>query len=190
MTKKLKKFKQANKTENLTFQSTKQTSDYGGQKHWIIKDSTFIHLCKENCNDIYDTLTLDSGMVKKFPKGTLNRVKRTGTDLKNGRELFEFCADNTPIEWGMSIDKIGEDTIVKVFSSGKSDEIAFSPSVNLVQFIHSHPNSPNNGELSIQDMSMAKYKSDNVKYTLYYDRKYRGFTYQGFNEGEYWEPNP
>ena len=179
-------------TENTISQSNAEQT-YSGKAHWSIKKGKIYHECKENeCHEIYDILALPSGKTMQFPRNTLRFSENPGIGQDVGKKLFEFCADNTDIEWGMEVCYLPEhdQTLVRIGSSNSADKIKFKLSENTVQFIHSHPNIPGNGEPSDRDLEMAKYNSNNIKYTLYYKGDYRDFTYKGFYEGEYWRSQP
>lgn len=171
--------------------SIAQTSIYAGSTHWIIEGGKFVHQCGNNCNEVYDILTIGEKTMR-FPKNTLRLSEDPGISPNVGKELFEFCADNTNIEWGMEICYVKEhdQTVARILTSNETIKIEFQPSNHAIQFIHSHPNIPNNGEPSPEDLEMARYGSDNIKYTLYYKGDYRDFTYNGFSEDEYWRPQP
>ena len=139
--------KQLSNIENYPIFESNEEQTYSGNAHWTIKDGKFHHECGENeCNEIYDILALPSGKTMQFPKNTLRLSENPGISQDIGKELFEFCADNTDIEWGMEVCYLSEynQTLVRIGSSNLNDEINFNLSNNTVQFIHSHPNIPNN----------------------------------------------
>lgn len=76
-------------TKDLPTQpSIAQISIYGGPTHWIFKGGEFIHLCGDNCNEVYDILTI-SGKTMQFPKNTLRLSEHPGISPAVGKQLVK-----------------------------------------------------------------------------------------------------
>lgn len=96
------------------------------------------------------------------------------TSSGSTRAFFEFMANNTNVEWSMSI---RNDGTAKVHTDNLANQVSQFTD-NAKQVIHSHTISYGS-ELSQEDKDNAKANSS-VTHTLYYNGQYRNFSQYGF----------
>ncbi len=158
---------------------------YTGGYHWKIDNASrngFTQTCVDSHCTLYDIITIN-GYDKKLPFGTIAR-SREGISKSTAITLFELCANNSKLEWGMTIESTGN---ARVYTDGIGKSVTLTITNNTTQLVHSHHEDIHDGdETSPEDREIAN-NNRQIKHTLYYDGKYRDFGYKGFYGGD-WRP--
>ena len=112
--------------------------------------------------------------------GTMNNIEtKTGSGVSsaNGTALFEFVANRSAVEWGMSTDINGR-TWVYTDNEPFSVTPRLATNFQIVSLVHSHFLTPG---LSEDDKIVAaEYANRGIEFTMYYNGYYRIFDQYGW----------
>lgn len=162
------------KKEMLMLNCCELLSVIGGDRYIFNKEGVWTDTIEDNGPDIIEvsgaTYTLEEGTIFQSGQSVGVAEGKSGIIFENAQKgLFEFFANNTDVEWGMSYNDSGKEKNkpVVITSNYSSNTCDIVPRSGYNSYVHSHPNS--NPKASPDDSEQAQLYTELPNVASHYD---------------------
>jgi len=120
-------------------------------------------------------------LLKSFPLGTWDNCQSGAATDAEGKAFFEFVANNSKVEWGMTIGSINGSRYAMVYTDHLAEKVYMKFNSSTVELIHSHKL---DGDPGADDTAYARLYPQ-FTYKLYHNGYYKEYTGSSGPYGHY-----